>query len=117
MTKLVEFLVRKDGYSHEEFRERWEGDHAEIARELPGLQRYSTSVPADPDAAEYDGVLELVFESPAALNGAFESAVGREVQADAAEFVDLGAGPRMIVEETVHVDAFDHAGDERPGDG
>ena len=32
MTTLVEFLVRKDGYSHEEFVERWQGDHAEISR-------------------------------------------------------------------------------------
>ncbi|AFZ72475.1 EthD family reductase [Natronobacterium gregoryi] len=104
MLKLVELLVRKDEYSHEEFVERWQADHAEIARELPGLKRYSTSVPADPEAVEYDGVLELVFEDEDALNEAFASEDGQKVQADAAEFVDIGAGPRLIVEETVHVD-------------
>ncbi|SFB67676.1 conserved hypothetical protein [Halobiforma haloterrestris] len=104
MITMVELLVRKDGYSHAEFVERWQGDHAEIARELPGLQRYSTSVPTDPEAVEYDGVLELTVEDEAALNEAFASDVGREAQADAAEFVDVGAGPRLIVEETVHVD-------------
>ncbi|WIV66998.1 EthD family reductase [Natrialbaceae archaeon AArc-T1-2] len=104
MIKLVELLVRRDGYSHEEFLARWQGEHAEIARELPGLVRYSTSVPTDPESVEYDGVLELTFESEQALGEAFRSEVGRAVQEDAAEFVDVGAGPRMIVEETVHVD-------------
>lgn len=103
MIKLVEFLVRKDEYSHEEFVDWWQGEHAELARQLPGLQRYSTSLPTNPDVAEYDGVLELTFESTAALDEAFESEVGQDVMADASEYVDLGAGPRMIVEETVHV--------------
>ena len=77
---------------------------ADIATALPGLQYYSTAVPTDPERAEYDGVLEFEFEDMAALGAAFESEVGEEMQADAAEFVDVGAGPRMIVEETVHVD-------------
>ncbi len=104
MIKLVEFLVRKDEYSHDEFVERWEGDHADVARELPGLRRYSTSVPTNPDDVEYDGVLELAFESEQALNEAFASEVGEEVMADAAEFVEVGAGPRMIVDETVQLE-------------
>ena len=104
MITLVEFLVRDDEYSHEEFAERWQGDHADIARDLPGLKRYSTSVPVNPDDAEYDGVLELTFEDGRALNDAFESDVGQEVMDDAAEFTDPGAGPRMVVEETVHLD-------------
>lgn len=104
MISVVEFLVREDGYDHEEFVERWRGEHADLAQDLPGLQYYSTAVPTDPDAVEYDGVLELGFESEAALNEAFESDVGQDVQEDAAEFVDLGAGPRMVVEKAVHVD-------------
>ena len=35
---------------------------------------------------------------------AFDSEVGQEMQADAAEFVDMDATERTIVEETVHVD-------------
>jgi uncharacterized protein (TIGR02118 family) len=104
MVKIVEFLHRKDGMSHEEFVERWRGEHGDLAKQLPGLQYYSTSVPADPEKTEYDGVLELGFEDMAALGAAFESEIGQEVQADAEEFVDVGAGPRMIVEESVHVD-------------
>lgn len=104
MIKLVEFLVRKDEYSHEEFVDRWQGEHADMAEDLPGLRGYSTSVPTDPERAEYDGVLELAFEDMSALGAAFDSPVGEELEADAAEFVDVGAGPQMIVEETVHVE-------------
>jgi uncharacterized protein (TIGR02118 family) len=104
MPKIVDLLVRKDEYTHEEFAERWQGDHADIAKDLPGLERYVTSVPTRPEDADYDGVLELYFEDMAALGEAFDSDVGAAVQEDAAEFIDLGAGPQLIVEETVQLD-------------
>lgn len=107
MIKLVDMLVRTGEYSHSEFVERWQGDHADLAKELPGLQGYKTSVPADPAEADYDGVLELYFEDSKAMNEAFASETGEEVMADAAEFVDMGAGPRMVVEETVHIEVDD----------
>lgn len=107
MTKMVDLLVRKDGYSHEEFAERWQSEHAEIAKDLPGLRKYATSVPTNPEAVEYDGVLELYFDDAAALDEAFKSEVGERVQADAAEFIDLDAGPTLVVEETVQLDETD----------
>lgn len=107
MPKIVDLLVRKDGYTHEEFAERWQGEHADLAKDLPGLERYVTSVPTDPSEAEYDGVLELYFEDMATLGEAFNSDLAAEVQADAAEFIDLDAGPRLIVEETVQLDERD----------
>jgi len=87
MVKLVQFMVRDEGYDHEEFVERWQGEHAGMAAELPGLQYDSTGVPTDPEKAAYDGGLELGFEDT-----------------DATAFVDMDATERMIVEETVHVD-------------
>jgi uncharacterized protein (TIGR02118 family) len=104
MIKMVDLLVRKDGYSHKEFAERWQNDHAELAKDLPGLRKYTTSVPGNATAVDYDGVLELYFDDMAALNEAFESEVGQAVQADAAEFIDMEAGPTLIVEETVQLD-------------
>ena len=104
MPKIVDLLVRRDEYTHEEFAERWQGDHADIAKDLPGLKRYVTSVPTRPEDAEYDGVLELYFEDMASLGEAFDSDIAAEVQSDAAEFIDLEAGPRLIVEETVQLD-------------
>lgn len=107
MIKLVEFLERDPDLTHEEFVEYWLDEHADLAAELPGLKGYRTSVPTDPESAPYDGVLEFYFEDQAALGAAFESETGEAVLADAAEFCAPGAGPRMIVEEHVHVDELD----------
>ncbi|MFC4549157.1 MULTISPECIES: EthD family reductase [Halorussus] len=105
--KLVDLLVRKDDWTHEEFVEYWQGDHAELAEQLPGLRKYVTSVPKDPEKAGYDGMLELYFDDTAAIGEAFESEIGREVQADAAKFVNMDEGPTLIVEESVQLDELD----------
>jgi uncharacterized protein (TIGR02118 family) len=107
MLKIVDLLVRKDEYTHEAFVDRWQGEHAALAKDLPGLRGYKTSVPLTPDDVGFDGVLELYFDDPAALNAAFDSDVGETVMADAAEFIDLDAGPTLVVEETVHVPVAD----------
>jgi len=104
MVKMVQLLVKRDDYTHEAFVERWRGEHAEMAKDLPGLQKYATAVPNDPERSSHDGVVELYFEDMAALAEAFDSEIAQEVQDDAAEFIDLGAGPRLIVEETVQLD-------------
>lgn len=109
MIKFVNVLMRQEGLSHEEFRERWTGEHAELARELPDLRRYATSVPTDPEKTGYDGIVELYFDDVAALGAAFESEAGRAVQDDAAEFVDMDRSERLIVEETVQLDRTDAA--------
>ncbi|WP_232688289.1 EthD family reductase [Halobacterium zhouii] len=105
MVKMVQLLVRAEEYTHEEFVERWRGDHAELAKELPGLQKYTTAVPSDPERANHDGVVELYFDDMAALEAAFDSDVGETVMADAAEFVDLDAAPTLYLEETIEFEA------------
>lgn len=104
MIKLVDLVVRKEGLTHEEFVERWLGEHADLAKELPGLRKYATTIAADPERAGYDGIVELYFEDSTALKEAFDSEVGREVMADAAEFVDTEQGPTVVGEETVQLD-------------
>ncbi|WP_396613497.1 EthD family reductase (plasmid) [Haloferax sp. S1W] len=104
MIKLVNLVVRKDGYTHEEFAERWMSDHTEMAKDLPGLKKYVTSLPASPERSEYDGIVELYFEDMDALKAAFSSETGEAVNADAAEFIDMEQGPTLYVEETVHLD-------------
>jgi uncharacterized protein (TIGR02118 family) len=104
MVKMVDLVVRKEGWSHEEFVDRWLGEHAELAKQLPGLVKYATTVAADPERAGYDGIVEFYFEDSTALKEAFDSEVGMEVMADAAEFVDTEQGPTVIGEETVQLD-------------
>lgn len=104
MIKMVQLLLRADGISHEEFKTRWTGEHAEIAKQLPNLQKYVTSTPRDPEKAGYDGIVELYFDSTEDLAEAFESPEGEHVQADALEFVDLEASPSLVVEEAVQLD-------------
>ncbi|WP_158056702.1 EthD family reductase [Halorussus halophilus] len=104
MIKMVNMLVREDDYTHEEFVEYWLNDHAELAEQLPGLQKYVTSTPTDPEQSKFDGVLELYFEDMAALGAAFDSEIGQEVMADAESFIKMEEGPQVIVEETVQLD-------------
>lgn len=103
--KMVIFATRKDDWTHEECIEYMESEHAPLARELPGLVRYTSSVPFDPDAAGVDYVAQLYFEDPGTMDEAFDSEVGEEVQADAAHFLDTDQLEMVAVgEETVHVD-------------
>ena len=104
MIKLVNLVVRKDEYTHEEFVERWTGEHADLAKDLPGLKKYVTSLPTSPERSEYDGIVELYFEDMEALKAAFSSEIGEAVNADAAEFIDMEQGPTEYVEETVQLD-------------
>jgi uncharacterized protein (TIGR02118 family) len=105
MVKMVQLLVKRDDYTHEEFVERWRGEHAEMAKDLPNLQKYTTAVPNDPERSSHDGVVELYFENMGALAEAFESEIGQAVQADAAEFADMEAGETLYVEEQVAFEA------------
>ena len=101
---MVILLHREPSYSHEAFVERLRADHAPMATDLPGLERYSTAVPSDPEAASVDGISELYFESRAAMAEAFETDLGRRVQADAAEFMRIEDNETLVLDEAVHVD-------------
>ncbi|MEA5385978.1 EthD family reductase [Haloarculaceae archaeon H-GB11] len=101
---MVNLLVRKAAMPHDEFERYLEETHAPIASELPGLERYVTSIPRDASRAAYDAIAELYFEDSAAMKAAFDSEVGQRVQADAAEFLDQEAGETLVVDETVRVD-------------
>jgi uncharacterized protein (TIGR02118 family) len=117
MYKHIALLVRKEGMSHEAFREYWENQHTPLARDIEGVVRYHTVYPSDPENAEFDGVAELYFETLEDLHAALGSPGSRdydptrEVAAKAREDVDnflaIEQRPRFIGEETVWKDAVD----------
>jgi uncharacterized protein (TIGR02118 family) len=108
------FLVRKDGMSHEAFREYWEENHSPLAKDIEGVVRYHTVYPTDPENAEFDGVAELYFETLEDLHEALGSEGSRdydptrEVAAAAREDVDnflaVEERPRFIGKEVVQKD-------------
>jgi len=100
MVKMVVLLVRKESLSYEQFRTYWEEEHAPLVAELPGVQRYVTSHPTDPEKSAYDGVAEVYFEDMERLGAAFDSAAGETLLADAEEFSDQDAGEVLYMRET-----------------
>ncbi|MFB6070611.1 MAG: EthD family reductase [Halanaeroarchaeum sp.] len=104
MRKLVNLLVRKQGMGHEEFRSYWLEEHAPLAADLPGVRRYATSLPADPEKAAYDGIAELYLEPDWSVGEVFSTDVGREIQADTENFADEASGEVLVVDETVQFD-------------
>ena len=104
MRKLVNLLVRKDGMSHEEFREYWLNEHAPMAEDLPGVAKYTTSLPGDPEKSAYDGIAELYLEDGVDVATVFSSEAGKKIQEDTTNFLDDDAGEILIVDQTVQFD-------------
>lgn len=105
MRKIVNLLVRQEDMTHETFVDYWLNEHAPIAESLPGVNRYATSVPADPNQATYDGIAELYIESSTDISDVFASETGQRIQADTENFLDTDAGEILIVDETVQFEA------------
>ena len=108
------FLVRKAGMSHDAFRAYWQERHTPIAREIEGVVRYATVLPADPGTAAFDGVAELYFEDLEALYDALggegsrdydpDRGAARRAREDVDNFLAIDERPRLIGRERVIVD-------------
>ncbi len=112
--KHAAFLVRKEGMSHEEFVDHWLNEHVPIAREIPGVVKYKTSLPVDPGASEFDGLAELYFEDLDALHASLgregsrdydpDDPKSRAAREDVDNFLAIEERPRLIGEESVQKD-------------
>jgi hypothetical protein len=71
--KRVSMLCRRADMTTEDFRAYWSGPHAKIAREIPGIARYTQNRAVDclwslgPDGYDCDGLVELEFQDEAAM--------------------------------------------------
>lgn len=101
MRKVVNLLVRSEEMTHEEFADYWLDEHAPMAEGLPGVTQYSTSLPADPSKAAYDGIAELYLEDDTTVGDVFGTEAGQAIQEDTANFLDNEESDLLVVEETV----------------
>ena len=96
MFKAIILLTRKESATREEFRDWWLGEHAELARGLPGLRGLRFNLVQSKDAG-YDGVSELWFDSRQAFDAAYAGAHGKKVAADSLAHVSRRV--RLFVDE------------------
>ena len=99
MVKLVGLIRKRSDLTTEQFRAHWLEVHAPLARQFPGLRRYSVNFidrEANPNAV-YDGFSELWFDSAEALDVALAGHIGEAIAADIPKFMDELV--RVIVEE------------------
>ena len=88
--KRIGLQRKRTDLSHEQFVAHWVNVHAELAKRLPKLRRYSINVvdrARNPDFA-YDGFSELWFDSRADCEAAFASSQGVAVLADLPNYVE-----------------------------
>ncbi len=99
MFKAIILLARRDGDTREQFAEWWLGEHAALARGLPGLRGLRFNLVETPEA-ELDGVTELWFDSQDAFEAAYASEHGKRVAADSLAHVSRRER-LFVVEHTI----------------
>jgi len=99
MTKVVVLLSKKPEMSRDDFRRYWRDVHGPMGQRMPGVRRYvQNHVTAD--GAPFDGIAEMWFDTPAAMQAAFTSEAAQEAARDVANFL---AGQHVIVVEEVEM--------------
>ena len=104
-TKAMFVLHRRADMGWDEFDKYWRDVHGPIAAKLPGLRKFVQhhAIPAaTPEGRPCDGIAELWFDSPEALQAGLASPEGAATLADIPNFLD-GTKTGMIVVEDVQV--------------
>lgn len=114
--KLILLSSRKEGMTRDRFIKYLEQEHTSLVKELPGLKRFTTSVPCaperigyplDPGGTRYDVMAQLQFEHLEDLKTAFDSKEGRRVLQDAQNFANIEESIMIaIVDETLQYQAI-----------
>jgi uncharacterized protein (TIGR02118 family) len=80
MYKLIVHIDRQDGMDEAAFHDHWENEHVLIVKQVPNLVKYTTSVPVEPEAADFDGIADPYFEEREHVGAAIESEKGSETR-------------------------------------
>lgn len=109
MIKVLTWFKRRADLSVSDFLSHWQGPHAELALQLPGLQRYVQN-PAHPSSyargrqPAFDGVAETWFDDVAATKAVAASAQYAAVLDDELKFMAVPPRHVAITEERQVVD-------------
>ena len=108
MVKLVYCITKKANLTDEEFFRYWKDIHGPIGARIPGLRKMIQSrritVPGDRYRGDYDGMVELWFDSPEALLAARQSPEWKVSSDDEANFIDHTRVAYLVTEEHVVLD-------------
>ena len=104
MIKVIYFFHRRPDRSVEGFQQYWRTTHADLVREIPGVQRYVQchtllSGYNRPTPPVLDGIEEISFDSSANFSSAKGTAAGKAAMADLANFVDTSRIKHIVTEE------------------
>jgi len=105
MLKLVYCITKKPNLTDEEFFRYWKDVHGPIGARIPGVRKMIQSrrvhVPGDRHRGDYDGMVELWFDSAEALLAARQSPEWKASSDDEANFIDHSRVAYMVTEEHV----------------
>ena len=108
MIKGVWQLKRKPGRSLEDFRKYWIEVHGAMGHKIPGFRRYVQSHLVDEAylyaTPQYDGVVNIWFDSPEAMAAAFASPAGQAMAADGDVFLDMSSTRIFVAQEHIVIE-------------
>lgn len=102
--KAIHFFHRRPDLTVEDFQEYWRTTHADLVRQVPGIQRCVQchtllSGYGRPAPPVLDGVEEISFDSTVDLASALETPAGEVALADLANFLDTNRVRHIVTEE------------------
>ena len=102
MTKVIFVVHKRPDMDRDEFRRYWRDVHGRLAASIPGIRKYvqNYAVP-DPASGDLpcDGIAEVWFDSPEALQAGMASPEGVATTADIPNFLDADRVGMMVVDE------------------
>jgi uncharacterized protein (TIGR02118 family) len=106
MAKVIFIVQRRADQTREQCYEQWAGTrHTSIVKTLPGLRRWvQNRVTTTSNGSPCDGIGELWFDSPAALEHALASPEMAAAAEDAKRFLDMERTAMVIVGEDTIVE-------------
>jgi uncharacterized protein (TIGR02118 family) len=101
MAKLIFIVHRRADHTREQCYEQWSGpQHTSIVKSVPGIRRWvQNRVATTSNGSPCDGIGELWFDSPAALEQALNSPEMAAAAEDAQRFLDMERTAAVIVGE------------------